>query len=115
MHELSIAFQITELVLEEAKKHQADTIASVCLHIGKFAGIERDALYVAMEEAVRHTSLTHTRWDYIWIDALMKCEECAKEFVPDDYFKLCPYCQSVKTIMVKGRELHIQSIEIEYD
>lgn len=113
MHELSIAISITEIVKEEALKNQAQQVNKVHLHIGKLSGIEPDALYMAMEEAVRGSVLEQTNWVYKWIDGVAVCEECCQEFTSSDYFKLCPYCNSTHTALIKGKEMYVQSIEIE--
>lgn len=113
MHELSIAISITEIVKEEALKHQAEQVTMVHLRIGKLSGIEPDALYMAMEEAIRGTTLEKTNWVYNWIDGVAVCDECCQEFASNDYFKLCPHCNSINTALIKGKEMYVQSIEIE--
>ncbi|MDO8897106.1 MAG: hydrogenase maturation nickel metallochaperone HypA [Bacteroidales bacterium] len=112
MHELSIAIQIVEIVEEEAAKVEAESITRLELDIGLLSGVERDALEFAMEEAIRGSLLEKTQIVYNFIKAVMVCEECCNEFNTDDYFNSCPYCNSLKTIFIKGKELNIKSIEI---
>jgi hydrogenase nickel incorporation protein HypA/HybF len=112
MHELSIAIQIVEIVEEEAAKVEAESITRLELEIGLLSGVERDALEFAMEEAIRGSLLEKTQIVYNFIKAVMVCEECCNEFNTDDYFNSCPYCNSLKTIFIKGKELNIKSIEI---
>jgi hydrogenase nickel incorporation protein HypA/HybF len=112
MHELSIAIQIVEIVEEEASNADAESITKLELDIGLLSGIEPDALEFAMEEAIRDSLLEKTQIIYNYIKAVVVCEECCNEFDTDDYFNSCPYCNSLKTIFIKGKELNIKSIEI---
>lgn len=113
MHELSIAIQIVEIVEEEAKKHDAEHVSAVHLDIGTLSGVEPDALKFAMEEAVRHSIAAKAELFYHFIEAVAVCEDCCNEFKTEDYFKVCPYCNSVNTSLLKGKELKIRSIDIQ--
>jgi hydrogenase nickel incorporation protein HypA/HybF len=113
MHELSIAMQIVEIVEEEAKKHDSALVSAVHLEIGTLSGVEPDALEFAMEEAVRHSIVAKAELFYHYIEAVAVCEECCHEFKTEDYFKVCPYCNSINTSLLKGKELKIKSIDIQ--
>ena len=41
------------------------------------------------------------------------CLECGEEFEHDLYSRLCPACDSFATELVAGRELSIESIEVD--
>lgn len=113
MHELSIAMQIVEILEEEVKKHDAQRVSAVHLDIGTLSGVEPDALKFAMEEAVRNSVAAHAELFYHIIEAVAVCEDCCHEFKTDDYFKVCPYCNSLNTSFLKGKELKIKSIDIQ--
>ncbi|MCK9451803.1 MAG: hydrogenase maturation nickel metallochaperone HypA [Bacteroidales bacterium] len=113
MHELSIAMQIVEIVEEEARKHDSAQVSAVHLEIGTLSGVEPDALKFAMEEAVRHSMAAKADIFYHFIEAVAVCEECCHEFKTQDYFKVCPYCNSINTGFLKGKELKIKSIDIQ--
>lgn len=112
MHELSIAMQIVEILEEEAKKHDAKTVSAVHLAIGTLSGVEPDALKFAMEEAVRESVAEKAELHYHIIEAVAVCENCCNEFKTEDYFKVCPYCNSLNTSFLKGKELKISSLDI---
>lgn len=112
MHELSIAIQITEIIEEEAKNAGADAVLQVQLEIGELSGVEMDALEMAMQEAVRGTIASEAELIYHRIAAKAVCESCCNEFDPIDVFKICPYCNSLHTNLLKGKELKIRSIEV---
>jgi hydrogenase nickel incorporation protein HypA/HybF len=112
MHELSIAIQIVEIAEEEALKVNSESITKLELEIGTLSGVVRDALEFAMSEAIRGSKLENTQIVYHIIEAVAVCEDCCNEFITDDYFKICPYCGSMNTSFLKGKELNIKSIEV---
>ncbi len=112
MHELSIAVNIVELVEEAARSQQAENVSKVVLEIGTLSGIEFDALTFAMTEAVKGSLLQKAEIVYDIIQAVGVCEECCHEFPTDDYFTVCPVCNSMHTSFIKGKELKIKSIDL---
>ncbi len=112
MHELSIAIQITEIIEEEAKNAGAASVLQVQLEIGELSGVEMEALEMAMQEAVRGTIISTAELVYHLISARAVCESCCNEFDPIDVFKICPFCNSLHTSLLKGKELKIRSIEV---
>lgn len=115
MHELSIAMNIIEIVEEEAFKAGSDSIDKVHLEIGSLSGVMLDALEFALQEAVNGTLLQHTTFEINSIHAVAYCEDCCQEFDTSDHFKACPFCNSLNTNFIKGKELKIKSIEISQD
>ena len=45
------------------------------------------------------------------IKAVTYCEACQKEYPTIQYGKVCPYCNSERTYLIKGNELIIKEIE----
>lgn len=115
MHELSIAINIIEIVQEEAQKAQAIAVSKIELEIGTLAGIELDALEMAMNETLLEAGMKGAEIIYHSIEAKAVCEECCNEFDPVDFIKICPYCNSLNTSLIKGKELNIRSIEVTTD
>jgi hydrogenase nickel incorporation protein HypA/HybF len=112
MHELSIAISIVEIVEEEARQAGAHAIDKVHLEIGSLSGVMPDALEFAMKEAVIGTSLQNSNIEIDFIQAVAVCEDCCQEFETTDHYKACPFCNSLNTNFIKGKELKIKSIEI---
>ncbi|HQQ13753.1 MAG TPA: hydrogenase maturation nickel metallochaperone HypA [Bacteroidales bacterium] len=112
MHELSIAVQIAEIITEEAAKAEALTVTKVILEIGSLSGIEADAIELAVPEAFRNTICENAAVEYHYIKARAVCESCCNEFDPIDHYKICPFCNSLYTSFLKGKELNIKSFDI---
>lgn len=112
MHELSIAMNIMEIVSAEAEAAGADKVSRIELEIGAWSGVEPDAITLAMEEAVRGSIASKAALVFLWTKAVAGCEDCCNEFEPEDVFKICPYCNSLNTHLLTGKELKIKSIEV---
>ncbi|HMM12657.1 MAG TPA: hydrogenase maturation nickel metallochaperone HypA [Bacteroidales bacterium] len=112
MHELSIAMHIMDIVSAEAEAAGAKGVNRIELEIGLLSGVEPDAIQLAMEEAIVDTIASQASVIFHWKKAVAVCEDCCKEFEPDDVFKICPYCNSLNTRLLTGKELKIKSIEV---
>jgi hydrogenase nickel incorporation protein HypA/HybF len=115
MHELSIAVNIVELATDEAKKANAKKVLKLELDIGRLSGVLPEALEFAMEEAIKGSLLEKAAIAYNYIPAVGNCPDCCNEFDTDDYFKICPFCNSTNTFFIKGKELNIRSLEVIQD
>ncbi|MBK9292756.1 MAG: hydrogenase maturation nickel metallochaperone HypA [Bacteroidetes bacterium] len=115
MHELSIALNIMEIVDAEARAAGADEVSKIELEIGSWSGVEPDAIEMAMAEAIRETIASKAKVVFHWRKAMAACEDCCNEFEPEDIFKICPYCNSLNTHLLTGKELNIKSIEVVKD
>ncbi|GAB4291754.1 MAG: hydrogenase maturation nickel metallochaperone HypA [Marinilabiliales bacterium] len=113
MHELSIALNIIEIVQEEAKKNNANTISEITLEIGTLSGVVEEALEFALEEAVKNTILENSSIKLIKKQAKAKCEKCGNVFETNDYYSVCPNCSHPYTDIIDGKELCIKKITID--
>jgi hydrogenase nickel incorporation protein HypA/HybF len=61
MHELSIALNIVDGVLEEAKRHGCTQVGAVHLRLGPLSGVDPNALLFAYPMACEGTILENSR------------------------------------------------------
>jgi hydrogenase nickel incorporation protein HypA/HybF len=113
MHELSIAMSIAEIVEEESRLADSIKVEKITIEIGTQSGVMIEALQFAMEEVIMHSSFKDAVVSYEIITATASCEECCHEFDIQDFFMVCPVCNSSKTFLIRGKELKIKSIVIE--
>ena len=111
MHELSIAQNIVEIVLDSVKENNAESVSKVELLVGEASGVVIEALETAMESAVKQTILENTKIEIINVPSKLKCVSCGKIIKSKELFVLCPECNSF-TEVIEGKELKIKSIEI---
>jgi len=121
MHELSMATQIVENVLEEAKRHDAKKVAEVHLVIGKMTFLGVDQVRFSYGILVKDTIMEDSKLIIKEQDGVIECPSCGfKGAVPiddDPAYHVpvpslrCPKCGEA-TKIVEGKECTIESIRI---
>ena len=96
-------------------EHGAAGIASVQLQVGTLSGVDPYALELAFTVAVEGTRYAHTQWNIESIQANVDCRSCGKTTTPDGPFPICMNCDSTDIDIVTGRELMIDTIEVNQD
>ena len=121
MHELSMATQIVESVLEEAKRHDAKKVAEVHLVIGKMTFLGVDQVRFSYGILVKDTIMEDSKLIIKEQDGVIECPSCGfKGAVPiedDPAYHVpvpslrCPKCGEAAKI-VEGKECTIASIRL---
>lgn len=115
MHELSIAESIMERVEALRLENHARGIASVQIQVGTLSGVDPYALELAFTVAVEGTPYAETDWKIWSIPASVLCQSCGSTTTPEGPFPICMNCDATDVEIVNGRELMIETIEIEQD
>ena len=114
MHELGIMTGVMDAVTKSAHDAGADKVLKVTLSVGEMTECIQDALEFAFEALteddpfVRDAELTINM-----IKPKCRCMECGTEFEHDRFHMFCPECDSFATELLAGRELQIDSIEVD--
>lgn len=114
MHELGIMTGVMDAVTKSAHDAGADKVLKVTLSVGEMTECIQDALEFAFEALteddpfVRDAELTINM-----IKPKSRCLECGTEFEHDRFHMFCPECDSFATELLAGRELQIDSIEVD--
>jgi hydrogenase nickel incorporation protein HypA/HybF len=113
MHEQSIVESILALALENAAKAKASKIRRIYLVVGELSGVVEEAVefyfsFLTKETIAAGASLFFTR-----IPAQLRCRNCDTVFSPEKLNFHCPNCQEQQVEIVSGRELYIESLEVE--
>jgi len=109
MHELSITWNIFELVAEAAKGRKVNRII---VEIGELSGVTADSVAFWFPEVARGTEVAEASLEIRKISALARCEACSAEFPTTSMLTACP-CGSFRLKRLRGEELIIKSIELE--
>ena len=73
-----------------------------------------EALEFAFEALTEGTMCESAELDVIKVSPRSVCFECGEEFDHDRFHRICPACGSYETQLLQGRELSIESIEVEF-
>ncbi|MFC2060152.1 hydrogenase maturation nickel metallochaperone HypA [Chloroflexota bacterium] len=113
MHELAITQSMLELVLEQAEKAGAKKVGKINLVIGEMTGIVEESVqfyfnFLSQGTPAENASIFSTK-----VPTTARCQNCDKLFELKEFEWSCPYCQGISMDIVSGRELFVESIEVE--
>jgi hydrogenase nickel incorporation protein HypA/HybF len=114
MHELSIVEALIEQVQEEVRRAGVEgRIAKLELSIGQLSGVNADSIRFAFELLVPDSILAGTEIAIHEPKAVCRCNSCHAVTEIDDLLLQCPCCSSDDIAIDGGRELLLQSIDVE--
>ena len=113
MHEFSIATSLLSIIDEEAVKFQGAQVKTVTLKVGTLSGIVPEALDFAFQVLSEGTVAEGARLMIERVPLRIECNACGTTSTPTDPFLICPHCGSGEVEIREGRELEIESMEIE--
>lgn len=113
MHELGIMTGVMDAVTKSAEEAGADKVLKVTLSVGEMTECIRDALEFAFEALSENTMCEGAELVINMIKPKSRCLECGAEFEHDRFHMFCPECDSFATQLLAGRELQIDSIEVD--
>ena len=114
MHELSIVSSIVDSVTETLASYPGARVKEVRLRVGALASVIEDSLQFCYGIATEGTPLAGSVLIVKTLPVKMHCSKCAQdvEIATLQSFR-CPLCNEAVTDMLQGRELQIDSIEID--
>jgi hydrogenase nickel incorporation protein HypA/HybF len=114
MHELSIAASIVEAVTETAAAYPGARVQEVRLRVGALASVIEDSLQFCWGVTIEGTPLAGAKLVVRTLPVVVHCAACGVEgeIAGVQSFR-CPRCGALSADVRQGRELEIESIEIE--
>ena len=113
MHEMGIASQIVRIALEYLPPDQPVRGRALKLRIGKLTAIVPSSLRFCLDIITRETRLAGAAVVIEEVPVRAVCQECgANSEIAEPPF-WCSACHGVKLDILSGRELLIDSLEVE--
>lgn len=113
MHEMGIVSGVLDAVTASARDAGADKVLKITLRIGEMTEVVDEALTFAFEALTEGTMCEGAQLEVIKVAPRSFCLECFEEFGHDRFHRICPSCGSYETQLLEGRELSIESIEVD--
>lgn len=114
MHELGIMTGVLDSAKEAARDAGAQRLLKVTLSVGEMTEAVETALVFAFEALTEGDSFTEgAELEVNMVRPKSRCLECGTEFEHDRFNLFCPQCDSFVTELIAGRELQIDSIEVD--
>jgi hydrogenase nickel incorporation protein HypA/HybF len=114
VHELSIVSSIVDSVTETLANYPGARVKEVRLRVGALASVIEDSLQFCYGIATEDTPLQGSKLIVKLVPVRMHCDKCAQnvEIASLQSFR-CPGCGEPVYDLRQGRELEIESIEID--
>ena len=114
MHELSIAEALIEQVQREVQRSgHRGRVQRLELSIGRLSGVSSESLRFAFELLAPGTLVEKAKVAIVQPKALCRCHACHASTEIDDVLGQCPACGSMEVVIEGGRDLILQSIDLE--
>ena len=113
MHEISVAENLSSIVLEAAVKEKLSRVTRVNICFGQMIQIVPEIFEFAFREAVRNTIAQDAEVDLEILPVQMRCKHCGSDFLVMENYYFCNMCSSNDLEIIQGKELLIKSIEGE--
>ncbi|NLF69835.1 MAG: hydrogenase maturation nickel metallochaperone HypA [Candidatus Anammoximicrobium sp.] len=114
MHEMSIVQTLIEQVEAEVEKSgRSGRVVGLDLVIGRLSGVNADSIRFAHEVLAPGTILEGSTLRISQPAAYSDCRACGVRAEIEAFSMQCPHCGSDDIVIDGGRELLLQSIELE--
>ena len=114
MHELSIVEALIDQVEKEVKcAGQTGRVSHLDLVVGRLSGVSCDSIRFACELLAPDTILEGAEIRITEPKASCRCQQCNCSTEIEELLIECPKCKSREITIEGGRELLLQSIELE--
>jgi hydrogenase nickel incorporation protein HypA/HybF len=113
MNEFSIATSLLPIIVEEAVQFQGAKVKAVSLKIGTLSRVVPEALEFAFQVLSEGTVAEGAHLVIERTALRIECNACGRVSMLTDPFIICPLCGSADVEIRAGRELDIESMEIE--
>ena len=113
MHEMSMATELLEQVLDHASKNAAVIVEKVEVECGIQRMVVLEALYLAWKAVVEDTIAAGSELILTEKPVKAQCNLCNNVFAPeiDDY--LCPRCEQADVELIEGNDILLTSLTCE--
>jgi hydrogenase nickel incorporation protein HypA/HybF len=113
MHELGVTESIVNIALAKAGEAQAKKVLKINLVVGELSGFVPDCIQFYFDTLSKDTVAQGAALHFETVPAELRCRNCSTVFRPQDTLWSCPKCGSRSVEISKGRELYIESLEVE--
>lgn len=113
MHELGIMTSVMSVVEQTAQANGATAVTKVSLVVGEMTEAIEDALFFAFDALKEGSIAAEAELEIRMVPPKSSCPECGNVFVHDRFSRGCPQCGNMLTTLIEGKELAIESIEVD--
>lgn len=112
MHEMSLCEGILQIIEDQARTNHFSSVRRVRLEIGRFAGVEVDALRFGFDVVMKGSVAENAILDIVELPGRAFCFDCAETVAVADRLSPCPSCGGGKLAPSGGDEMRIKDLEV---
>ena len=112
MHEQSIVESLLAVALDHAKKANATRVLKIHVVVGELSGAVDEAMSFYFGFLSKNTIASGAVLSFEHVPARFRCRSCNTTFSSKGDF-LCPQCKDRQVEIVGGRELYVDSLEVD--
>lgn len=101
------------IVMEKANEAHASKVSKINLVIGELSGVVGDCVQFYFDFLSKDTIAANATLSFQVPPTQLRCRSCAATFSPQNGSWDCPNCHEQKVEIISGRELYVDSIEVE--
>lgn len=116
MHELAVTENILKVAISEAERNGARRITKIKLRIGAFTMVDPECVRYYFSLIGKDTMAREAVLEVKKTPLRLRCRACSGELeIPEEDLPLfaCTSCGSTEVEILSGRELFVESIEVE--
>lgn len=113
MHELAITESMVKIALTKAEEIGAKRIVKINLKIGRLSGYVPEAVEMNFGLLTAGTKAEGAVLDIKWVPIKCRCSNCGKEYQIEEVDLNCNKCGTLTGRIIGGREMFIDSIEVD--
>lgn len=114
MHELSVTQGLVDTVLKSAKDNHADSVKSVSIVMGEYYDYVPEIIEEYFEVIAEDTVAADAKLYFKSVPVKIHCNRCNKDYSGKGISAIrCTACGAKEIQVLEGRELFIESMEIE--
>lgn len=111
---MSITREIFDTVVEALEGAGPGLVVkSINLKIGRMTAVSPDCVRLYFEMLSEDTPLSSAALNIEILPIIAVCGDCGANFESEEPVIICPECSSMNADMIQGRELLVDSIEVE--
>lgn len=104
---------IYDVIMEKINEYDVNRVVLVKLVIGELTGVEDTTMKSCFEVYVQATPVEGAKLVIQRIPAKVRCRVCGNEYQTKIPFSDCAVCGNKSITIISGKELYIDSLEVE--
>jgi len=113
LHEMALMAGVFDIIRENTKDLPEKNVTRVTLVVGEMTNAVPEALEAAFEVYAKGTPVEGAELVIKDVPLIAKCRGCGWEGKTEKHVFMCPGCSSLGMEVVSGREMYVESLEVD--